>query len=165
MVHTGDGKGKSTAGFGMAIRAAGQGMRVVIVQFLKGNRDAGELHAFERFPEITVHRAGEGFTWEVRDDARQAELAAWGMDRARDAIADGVDLLILDEVNIALAKGFFPLTDLLAILADRPAGMHVCCTGRNAPGPLMDAAQLVTEMRPVKHPWDQGIVAQRGIEF
>ncbi len=165
MVHTGDGKGKSTAAFGMALRAAGHGMTVAIVQFIKGSRDCGELRAFERFPEITGHRAGEGFTWEVRDDDRQRALAAWGMERAADAIAAGVDLLVLDEVNIVLDKGFFDTDALLALLGGRPAGMHVCCTGRRAPAALVDAADLVTEMRLVKHPWQQGIRAQRGVEF
>lgn len=165
MVHTGDGKGKSTAAFGMAIRAAGHGMRVVIVQFIKGSRDCGELHALRRFPEITLHRAGEGFTWEVRDDDRQAALARWGMERAAEALAAGVDLLILDEVHIVLDKGFYDTDALLALLAARPDGIHVCCTGRHAPQALIDAADLVTEMRCIRHPWQQKIRAQRGIEF
>ena len=95
IVNTGNGKGKSTASFGMAIRAAGHGMKVHIVQFIKGSRDAGELHAMERFEEITIERAGEGFTWEVRSDDRQKELAKWGMERVKEAIKSGVDLLVL----------------------------------------------------------------------
>ena len=108
LVHTGNGKGKSTSAFGVALRAAGHGMKVHIVQFIKGSRDYGELAALARFPEITLERAGEGFTWEVRSDERQKELATWGMAQAMAAVDTGeLDLLILDEVSIALSKGFY----------------------------------------------------------
>ena len=165
IVNTGNGKGKSTASFGMAIRAAGQGMRVHIVQFIKGSRDAGELRAFERFEEITLDRAGEGFTWEVRSDERQRELARWGMDRVVEAIERNVDLIVLDEVNIVLDKGFFEISEFLEIIQARPAEMHICCTGRRAPEALIEAAHLATEMTLLKHPYKQGIRAQAGIEF
>ncbi len=166
IVNTGAGKGKSTAAFGTAIRAAGHGMRVHIVQFIKGSRDYGELAALERFPEIGLERAGEGFTWEVRSEERQRELAAWGMDRARAAAGAGdLDLLILDEVNIALSKGFYPTEALLDFLAERPPKLHVICTGRYAPEALIERADLVTEMRLVKHPFQAGIRAQPGVEF
>ena len=165
MVNTGNGKGKSTASFGMAVRAVGHGMQVHIVQFIKGSRDAGELHALAKLDGITIERAGEGFTWEVRSDERQTDLAEWGMARVEAAIQAGVDLLILDEVNIVLDKGFYDTQRFIDLLATRPDHMHVCCTGRRAPQALMDAAHLVTEMTLVKHPFKAGIRAQPGVEF
>ncbi len=165
LVHTGDGKGKTTAALGLALRAAGHGMTVHVVQFIKGSREAGELAALARIPEITVERAGEGFTWEVRSDARQRELAAWGLERARAALASGVDLLVLDEINVVLAKGFLPVAALLDLLDSRDPEVHVCCTGRRAPPELVEAADLVTEMRLVRHPFRQGVRAQPGVEF
>jgi cob(I)alamin adenosyltransferase len=165
IVNTGNGKGKSTASFGMAMRAAGHGMTVHIIQFIKGSRDAGELKALDRFEEITIHRAGEGFTWEVRSDDRQKELANWGMDKVVEAINNNVDLIILDEVNIVLDKGFYDIDAFLEIIQSRPEEMHVCCTGRRAPEKLIQAAHLATEMTLLKHPYKEGIKAQAGIEF
>jgi cob(I)alamin adenosyltransferase len=162
LVHTGDGKGKSTSAFGMALRAVGHGMKVHIVQFIKGSREYGELDSLARLG-VTVERAGEGFTWEVRSDERQRELAAWGMARAKEALP--VDLLVLDEVNIALGKGFLDIDEFLAFLAARPEGTHVVCTGRYAPEALMTAADLVTRHELVKHPFQRGIRAQPGVEF
>ncbi|MDP2306459.1 MAG: cob(I)yrinic acid a,c-diamide adenosyltransferase [Pseudomonadota bacterium] len=164
LVHTGDGKGKSTSAFGLALRAVGHDLRVHIVQFIKGSRTYGELRSLERLG-VPVERAGEGFTWEVRSDERQRELASWGMERARAAVASGVDVLVLDEVNIALGKGFFPIDEFLAFLAERPPGMHVVCTGRYAPEALLAAADLVTRHELVKHPYQRGIRAQPGVEF
>ncbi len=164
LVHTGDGKGKTTSAFGVALRAAGQDMRVHVVQFIKGSREAGEVTALKRLG-VPVERAGEGFTWEVRSDERQRELAAYGMERARVAVAGGLDVLVLDEVNIALAKGFLPLEPFLLWLGSLPEELHVLCTGRGAPDALVDAADLVTEHTLVKHPFQQGIRAQRGVEF
>lgn len=164
LVHTGDGKGKSTSAFGMALRAVGHGMRVHIIQFIKGSRDYGELDTLARLG-VTVERAGEGFTWEVRSDTRQQELAAWGMARAEAAVAEGVDVLVLDEVNIALGKGFFPVERFLTFLTSRPATLHVVCTGRYAPDALIEAADLVTRHELVKHPFSRGIRAQPGVEF
>lgn len=164
LVHTGDGKGKSTAAFGMALRAVGHGHRVHIVQFIKGSREYGELSSLARLG-VAVERAGEGFTWEVRSDTRQQELAAWGMDRARAAVAGGLDLLILDEVNIALGKGFLPVESLLAFLRERPPELHVVCTGRYAPEALIEAADLVTRHELVRHPYQRGVRAQPGVEF
>ena len=163
LVHTGDGKGKSTSAFGLALRAVGHGMRVHVVQFIKGSREYGELDSLARLG-VTVERAGEGFTWEVRSDERQKELAAWGMERARAAIP-GVDVLVLDEINVALGKGFLPLDDLKALLDSRPAGVHVVCTGRYAPEALLELADLVTRHQLVKHPYQKGIKAQPGVEF
>lgn len=164
LVHTGDGKGKSTSAFGLALRAVGHGMRVHVLQFIKGSRVYGELDSLAKLG-VTVERAGEGFTWEVRSDERQRELAAWGMERARAAVASGVDVLVLDEINIALGKGFFPVEEFLAFLVARPPEMHVVCTGRYAPDALLDAADLVTRHELVKHPFQRGIRAQPGVEF
>ena len=166
MVNTGNGKGKSTAAFGMALRAAGHGMKVHIVQFIKGSRDYGELTALARFDEVTIERAGEGFTWEVRSDERQRELARFGMNQAKAAVATGeLDLLVLDEVNIALSKSFYPVGDMLDFLEHKPKDLHVMLTGRYAPDPILEAANLVTEFELVKHPFQEGIVAQPGVEF
>lgn len=169
IVHTGEGKGKSTAAFGMGMRALGHGMRVAVLQFIKGSRPCGELVSLERLG-ATVVRAGEGFTWEVRAEERQRELAAWGLDRARELLArppaeGGADLLVLDEVNVALGKGFLPVDAVLGALARRAAGVHVVCTGRHAPAALLDAADLVTRFELVKHPYQRGIRAQPGVEF
>jgi cob(I)alamin adenosyltransferase len=164
LVHTGDGKGKSTSAFGLALRAVGHGMRVHIVQFIKGSREYGELETFAKLG-VTVQRAGEGFTWEVRSDERQRELAGWGMGQARAAVARGLDVLVLDEVNIALGKGFLPIDEFLAFLAARPPEMHVVCTGRYAPDALIEAADLVTRHELVKHPFQRGVRAQPGVEF
>jgi cob(I)alamin adenosyltransferase len=169
MVHTGDGKGKSTAAFGMALRAVGHGQRVHVVQFIKGSRQYGELVSLEKLG-VPVVRAGEGFTWEVRSDERQRELAAWGLDRAREALAlppaeGGVDLLVLDEINVALGKGFLAVEALLDVLGARHPDVHVVCTGRYAPDALVEAADLVTRFELVKHPFQQGIRAQPGVEF
>lgn len=167
LVHTGDGKGKSTAAFGMAMRAVGHGHRVHIVQFIKGSRDYGELSSLTTLG-IPVVRAGEGFTWEVRSDERQKELAAWGLARAREALdarEPAIDLLILDEINICLGKGFAAVEDVLALAEARARGVVVVCTGRNAPEALIAAADLVTRFELVKHPFEQGIKAQAGVEF
>jgi cob(I)alamin adenosyltransferase len=174
LVHTGDGKGKTTSAFGVALRAAGQDMRVHVVQFIKGSREAGEVTALRRLG-VPVERAGEGFTWEVRSDERQRELAAWGMERARAAVAAGgpgsppgerpLDVLVLDEVNIALSKGFLDVDAFLGWRGSLPDELHVLCTGRGAPLALIEAADLVTEHRLVKHPFERGIKAQRGVEF
>lgn len=164
LVHTGDGKGKTTSAFGVALRAAGQDMRVHVVQFIKGSREAGEVNALKRLG-VPVERAGEGFTWEVRSDERQRELAAYGMERAKAAVAGGLDVLVLDEVNIALAKGFLDVDAFVAWLGSLPDELHVLCTGRSAPDALIEAADLVTEHKLVKHPFERGIRAQRGVEF
>lgn len=164
LVHTGEGKGKTTAALGLALRAVGHGMKVHIVQFIKGSRLCGEMEGLARLG-IPLERAGEGFTWEVRSEDRQRALAAWGMERARAALLAGVDILILDEVNVALGKGFLELRELLDLLDGRPDGVHVVCTGRDAPEALRDRADLVTVHTLVKHPFERGIRAQPGVEF
>ena len=171
MVHTGKGKGKSTAAFGVAFRALGHGKRIGIVQFVKGKWESGERAAFARFgDQVTIHAHGEGFTWETQDRARDiaSAEAAWALavgmiEAARTSGA--YDLLIFDELNIALRYDHLSIADVVAALAGRPAGLHIIVTGRNAKPELIEAADLVTEMEAVKHPFAAGVKAQQGIEF
>jgi cob(I)alamin adenosyltransferase len=167
IVFTGTGKGKTTAALGMALRAAGHGMRVLILQFIKGGWRYGELDALERFPEIEIRTLGTGFTWKKENLEEDRVLAQQGWEIAAGVLAQGdVDLLILDELNIVMAYGLLPLEPVLRVLQERAPELHVVVTGRNAPPELLDLADLVTEMRQVKHPYhDQGIVAQKGVEF
>jgi cob(I)alamin adenosyltransferase len=166
LVHTGDGKGKTTAALGLALRAVGQGLRVLMVQFIKGDTDTGENKAAQRLaPEFELLTLGAGFVlgeWTEEDLAAARE--AWRV--AREAILQGRhDLVILDEVCFVVAEGVVPVGDVLEALAARPGHVHVLLTGRNAPEEFVAAADLVTEMRCVKHPFDAGIPAQRGIEY
>jgi cob(I)alamin adenosyltransferase len=167
IVHSGDGKGKSTAAFGMAVRALGWGQRVGIVQFIKGKWITGERRFFERFPDQVVFKVmGEGFTWDTQDRARDiaAAQAAWTASKAM--IADpALQLVILDELSIALRYEYLDLAEVVATLRGRPAEKHVCVTGRNARPELIAIADTVTEMTLVRHPFDQDIKAQRGIDF
>ena len=172
IVHTGKGKGKSTAAFGIAMRAIGNGMRVGVVQFVKGKWRTGERAVLERFPEqVTVRTMGEGFTWETRDRARdiRAARAAWAVSKemiaARRGAAPAWDVIVLDEINIVLRYDYLPLDEVVAALRARPPMLHVVATGRNAKAPLIEAADLVTEMTMVKHPFRAGVKAQKGIEF
>jgi cob(I)alamin adenosyltransferase len=166
VVNTGNGKGKSSSAFGMVARALGHGLRVAVVQFIKGSIATGEEAFFRRFPELEYHVMGEGFTWDTQDrerDIRAAE-AAWG--KARGLLADpDFDLVVLDELNIALKLGYLPLDDVLSALLGRPPRQHVVVTGRAAPPALIEIADTVTEMRPVKHAFDAGVRAQKGIEL
>ena len=167
MVHTGPGKGKSTAAFGLALRMLGRGRPVGVVQFIKGAWSTGERTAFERFGAMVEwHTMGEGFTWETQDRARDVAAAerAWGQALAMMA-RPGLGLLVLDELNIALRYGYLAEDAVLAGLAARPAGLHVVVTGRNARPALLAAADLVTEMGAVKHHFAAGVKAQEGIEF
>ena len=166
IVHTGTGKGKSTAAFGMALRAVAHGFRVGVVQFVKGPWTSGEREVLKRFPEIDIHAMGEGFTWETQDRERdvRAARAAWA--KAEALLADpDLRMVILDELNIALRYDHLPLDEVLAAFAARAPDKHVVVTGRNAPQALIDAADLVTEMTLVKHPFRDGVKAQPGIEF
>ena len=167
IVHTGTGKGKSTAAFGMVVRCIGHGMRVGIVQFVKGVWGTGERVVLERFPELVTCRAmGEGFTWETRDRARDiaAAKAAWAMAQAM--IADpSYSLVLLDELNIVLRYDYLPLAEVIETLKAKPRDLHVVVTGRNAKPELIEIADLVTEMTLVKHPFRGGVKAQKGIEF
>ncbi len=170
IVHTGDGKGKSTAALGMVIRAIGNGMRAIVLQFFKGARPTGELILNDLVVEgaraqVEIVQLGEGFTWEVGPQ-RSLYLAQEAWKRCQQAIASGAyDLVVCDEINIALSKGFLSVAAVVQALGERPPHVHVVLTGRSAPEALMAAADLVTEMRLVKHPHGLGVPAQPGIEF
>ncbi len=167
IVHTGPGKGKTSAAMGLVVRALGYNWRVGIVQFIKGAWDTGEKHALARFDDlVSWHTMGEGFTWETQDRDRDVAAAerAWG--KACELMDDpSVRLLVLDELNIALRYDYLPLGEVVARLAARRPGLHIVVTGRNAKPPLIEAADLVTEMSLVKHHFAAGVKAQRGIEF
>jgi cob(I)alamin adenosyltransferase len=167
IVHTGAGKGKSTAAFGLALRALGRGWRVGVVQFIKGAWETGERKALESFGDLVTWRTmGEGFTWETQDKARDIAAAerAWAV--AREMMGDKrFRLIVLDELNIALRYGYLPLDGVVAALAARRPGLHIVVTGRNAKPELIEAADLVTEMSLVKHHFATGVKAQEGIEF
>jgi cob(I)alamin adenosyltransferase len=167
IVHTGTGKGKSTAAFGMVMRCLGHGMRVGIVQFVKGAWDTGERHVLARFPELVDCRAmGEGFTWETQDRARDIAAARAAWEAAKAMIADpGYRLVLLDELNIVLRYDYLPVDEVVAALKAKPRDLHVVITGRNAKPELIALADLVTEMTLVKHPFRSGVKAQPGIEF
>jgi cob(I)alamin adenosyltransferase len=167
MVHTGPGKGKSTAAFGLALRMVGRGRKVGIVQFIKGAWSTGERAVLEGFGALVEwHSMGEGFTWETQDRDRDIAAArrAWG--KALDLMGDPtVSLVVLDELNIALRYDYLPLDEVVAALKGRRADLHVVVTGRNARAELVEAADLVTEMTLVKHHFAAGVKAQEGIEF
>ncbi len=167
IVHTGTGKGKSTAAFGMVMRCLGHGMRVGIVQFIKGAWDTGERHVLARFPDLVTCRAmGEGFTWDTQDRARDiaAARAAWA--EAKAMIGDpAYRLVLLDELNIVLRYDYIDIAEVVATLKAKPRDLHVVVTGRNAKPELIAIADLVTEMTLVKHPFRSGVKAQAGIEF
>jgi len=167
IVHTGAGKGKSTAAFGMVLRCLGHGMRVGIVQFVKGAWGTGERTVLTRFPDLVTCRAmGEGFTWDTQDRARDIAAAHAAWELARTMIADpAYRLVLLDELNIVLRYGYLPVDEVVAALKAKPHDLHVVVTGRNAPPELIEAADLVTEMTLVKHPFRAGVKAQAGIEF
>jgi cob(I)alamin adenosyltransferase len=167
IVHTGKGKGKSTAAFGLVLRCLGHGLRVGIVQFVKGVWTTGERLALERFGELVTCRAmGEGFTWDTQDRARDIAAARQAWETAKAMIADpSYRLVLLDELNIVLRYDYLPLDEVVAVLLAKPRDLHIVVTGRNARHDLIEAADLVTEMTPVKHPFRSGVKAQIGIEF
>lgn len=167
IVHTGKGKGKSTAAWGMALRCLGHGYRIGVVQFIKGRDTIGELKVFRQFPEqVTWKVMGEGFTWETQDRERDTEMAMAAWKASCELMADpDIRLVILDELNIALRYGYVDADDVLDALSARRDDLHVVVTGRNAPGALIEIADLVTEMTLVKHPFREGVRSQPGIEF
>lgn len=166
VVYTGHGKGKTTAALGIVFRALGRGMRVAVVQFIKGKWKTGERVFAEKLEGLEFHVMGRGFTWESDDLSRDkgGAVAAWEL--ARGFIESGErDVVVLDEITYALHYGFLSLDDVLASLRARPPHVHVVITGRNAPDPMLDMADLVTEMKAVKHPYERGVPAQLGIDF
>jgi cob(I)alamin adenosyltransferase len=167
IVHTGAGKGKSTAAFGLALRMLGRGQRVGVVQFVKGAWHTAERDALAKFgDQVAWHSMGEGFTWETQDRARDIAAAERAWAKARELMSDpGFALVILDELNIALRYDHLDLADVIATLAGRRPGLHVIVTGRNAKPELLAAADLVTEMTLIKHHFAAGVKAQPGIEF
>ncbi len=167
IVHTGKGKGKSTAAFGLLLRALGHELPCGVVQFIKGAWQTGERKALARFSDLVFwHTMGEGFTWETQDRARDIKAAAAAWAKAKELMADPrIRLLILDELNIALRYDYLPLGEVIAALKARRPGLHVIITGRNARPELVEAADLVTEMGLVKHHFAAGVKAQQGIEF
>lgn len=169
IVHTGTGKGKSSSGFGMILRCIAHGMPCAVVQFIKGAWDTGERRLIEsHFGDLCqFHAMGEGFTWETQDRARDVAAARRGWEKAQALIRDpAIRFVLLDEINIALRYGYLDLAEVLAFLRDeKPPLTHVCLTGRHAAEPLIEAADLVTEMALVKHPFRSGIKGQPGVEF
>lgn len=168
IVHTGNGKGKTTAALGMVLRSLGHGFRVAIVQFIKGAWEPAEKAVFSLWQEqLEFHAMGEGFTWETQDRERDTQMAQLAWEKALSFIQnDEFQLVLLDEVNVALKLGYLSVEQVLAGLEQKPANSHVILTGRGAPSELIDRADLVTEMTLVKHPFrEQGIKAQAGIEF
>lgn len=167
IVHTGKGKGKSTAAFGLLLRAVGRGFRCGVVQFGKGAWQSGERTAIERFgDQVQWHTLGEGFTWETQDRARDVEAAKRAWAKTLELMADpSIRLIVLDELNIALRYDHLDIGEVVAILKARRPDLHVVVTGRNAKAEMTEAADLVTEMTLVKHHFAAGVKAQEGIEF
>jgi cob(I)alamin adenosyltransferase len=167
IVHTGKGKGKSTAAFGMVFRALGHGFRVGVVQFVKGIWQTGERVVLDKFPDqVTVKAMGEGFTWETQDRVRDIAAARQAWEQAKEMIADpSYRMVLLDELNIVLRYDYLPLGEVVEVLKRRPPDTHVIVTGRNAKDEIIEIADLVTEMEFVKHPFRSGVKAQAGIEF
>ena len=167
MVHTGKGKGKSTAAFGVVFRALGNGMKVGVVQFVKGKWQTGERVILEKLgDQVTMTAMGDGFTWETQDRQRDIAAARAAWERAKDMIMDEEhDLVLCDELNIVLRYDYLPIEEVLETLRNKPEMKHVIITGRNAKDELMELADLVTDMTMVKHPFRDGVKAQKGIEF
>lgn len=168
IVHTGNGKGKSTAAFGTLLRAMGHGFKVGLVQFIKGSWSTGEQSAMKRFDDLlTTHVMGEGFTWDTQDRERDMKAARAAWEVALTMLRDpDIKVVALDELNIVLRYEYLPVEEVIEGLASRAPDTHVIVTGRNAPQALIDAADLVSEMKQIKHPFrEQGIKAQKGVEF
>ncbi|GGY70312.1 cob(I)yrinic acid a,c-diamide adenosyltransferase [Pseudoduganella albidiflava] len=167
IVNTGNGKGKSSSGFGMAIRALGHGMKVGIVQFIKGAMATGEEQFLRRFPEeVSFHAMGEGYTWETQNRERDIAKAAEAWEQAKRFLADpAIGMVVLDELNIALKYRYLDVENVIADMLERPSMQHVVITGRGAPPELIEIADTVTEMNVVKHAFKAGIAAQAGTEW
>jgi cob(I)alamin adenosyltransferase len=167
IVHTGKGKGKSTAAFGMIFRHVGHGMRSGVVQYVKGGWGTGERTVLENFPDlVTIKAMGEGFTWETQDKDRDIAHARAAWEESKRMIADPTyRMVLLDELNIVLRYDYLPFEEVMAVLKARPLDKHIVITGRNAREELIEIADLVTEMEQVKHPFRSGVKAQAGVEF
>ncbi len=166
LVHTGNGKGKSSSAFGMLARALGHDMRAGVVQFIKGSFSTGEETFFRRFPEVDYHVMGEGYTWDTQNRDKDIRAAGKAWQQAITMLNNkAYSLVILDELNIALKYKYIDIDDVIAVLQARPKMQHVVITGRAAPQALIDVADTVTEMREIKHAYKAGIKAQKGIEL
>ena len=167
IVHTGKGKGKSTAAFGMVFRALGHGFKVGVVQFVKGVWETGERDVLLKFPDlVTINAMGEGFTWDVADRQRDLAAARKAWEQAKALISDpSYKLVLLDELNIVLRYDYLPIEEVVEFLRNKPEDKHVIVTGRNAKDELIEIADLVTEMTEIKHHFRAGVKAQKGIEF
>jgi cob(I)alamin adenosyltransferase len=167
IVNTGNGKGKSSSGFGMVVRAMGHGMKVAVVQFIKGAMSTGEEKFLRRFPdEVSFHAMGEGYTWVTQDRERDIEKAQQAWELAKKFLSDPtIGLILFDELNIALKYRYLDVDTVIADLLDRPDMQHVVITGRGAPDELIEIADTVTEMAVVKHAFKAGIAAQAGTEW
>jgi cob(I)alamin adenosyltransferase len=166
VVYTGNGKGKTTAALGAAFRALGRDLKVGVVQFIKGKWKTGERTFAERLPQLTFHVMGLGFTWESDDLSRDKEAAEKAWKVSRELILDGNhDMIVLDELTYVLNYGFVTVDEVVTTLKTRAPHVHVIITGRNAPEPLVAAADLVTDMQSVKHPFAEGVRAQAGLDF
>jgi cob(I)alamin adenosyltransferase len=167
IVYTGNGKGKTTAAFGLAFRALGHGLRVCVIQFIKGKWPCGELVSAGQFGDrLECHVRGRGFTWKSKDLAEDTRIAQEAWRFAREVIAAGKhDMVILDELTYLMKYKMVATEEIVAALCARPTPMHIVVTGRDAPAALVKAADLVTRMQAVKHPYARGVAAQKGIEF
>jgi cob(I)alamin adenosyltransferase len=167
MIHTGNGKGKTTAALGLAMRALGHGFPVCIIQFIKGSWKYGELQSAEKFKEyLDLYVVGEGFTWKSNDINKDIDAAQAGWEQAKSLIKEGRHhLVVLDEFTYAINYGMIDKAEAIEVFKQKPANMHLLITGRDAPGELIYIADLVTEMKEIKHPYTQGIKAQKGIEY
>jgi len=166
IVHTGDGKGKTTAALGLALRACGYGMKVIMLQFFKGKWKYGELRSAPKLGTFEIQPMGKGFTWESKDIEVDKAMVrdAWRVGQEK-ILSGNYDVVILDEINYALSYDFLPVADIVDFLKNKPPMLHVILTGRDAKPEIIEIADLVTEMRQIKHPFEQGISAQKGIEF
>jgi cob(I)alamin adenosyltransferase len=167
IVHTGNGKGKSSSAFGMAIRSIGWGLKVAILQYVKGKWETGERNFFNAHPDLaTFEVMGEGFTWDTQDRALDIAAARAAWERSKAMILDPeIDFVILDELNIVLRDDTLPTAEIVAFLKERPLTKHICITGRNAKPELLEIADLVTDFAEVKHPYKAGFKAQKGVEY
>jgi cob(I)alamin adenosyltransferase len=167
IVHTGNGKGKSSSAFGMVVRSLGWGMKVGIVQYVKGKWETGERNFFEANPDLVTYEVmGEGFTWDTQDRALDIAAARAAWERSKELILDpAYDFIVLDEINIVMRDDTLPADEVIAFLKERPLTKHICITGRSAKPELLELADLVTEFAEVKHPFKAGFMAQKGVEY